>query len=339
MATIDVKDAAGSTVAIEKPLTPGSAVSASSRPVVIASDQVAVAVKAASGVIASGAVASGAIASGAVASGAFASGSIADGAMVTLGAKADAKSTATDTTAITLMQVAKQLSSYLALLVYGGGNQSAAQRVTLATDSPGVTALGQALSASSLPVVMSSDDGRLGSLTETAPSNDTNSSGINGRLQRVAQRLTSIIALQPPAIGPQAKAAALAVTVATDQPTVSVAQDTARIANGVTGTNLTPKFQKITASSSGATEIVALVAAKKIRVLAWDLKVNAAVNFKWQSHTAGDITGLYYNSTQGDGVARAFNPVGYFETTAGEALDLNLSGAVAVGGVLTYVEV
>ncbi len=36
---------------------------------------------------------------------------IADGADVTLGAKADAKSTATDTTAITLMQVAKQISA------------------------------------------------------------------------------------------------------------------------------------------------------------------------------------------------------------------------------------
>lgn len=64
----------------------GSATSANSAPVVIASDQVAVAVKAASGVIASGAVASGAvasgaIASGAVASGAFASGSIAAGAI------------------------------------------------------------------------------------------------------------------------------------------------------------------------------------------------------------------------------------------------------------------
>lgn len=60
---------------------------------------------------ASGSIASGAIASGAVASGAFASGSIADGAMVTLGAKADAKSTATDTTSITIMQVLKEISA------------------------------------------------------------------------------------------------------------------------------------------------------------------------------------------------------------------------------------
>jgi hypothetical protein len=41
----------------------------------------------------------------------------------------------------------------------------------------------------------------LGSLTETAPGTDTASSGINGRLQRIAQRLTSIIALLPSSLG------------------------------------------------------------------------------------------------------------------------------------------
>src|SRR6185295_1939004 len=39
MATMNVKDAAGATVAVEKPLTPGQAAMAASRPVVIASDQ------------------------------------------------------------------------------------------------------------------------------------------------------------------------------------------------------------------------------------------------------------------------------------------------------------
>ena len=55
--------------------------------------------------------ASGSIASGAVASGAFASGSISDGANVTLGAKTDAKSTATDATSVTVMQVLKEISA------------------------------------------------------------------------------------------------------------------------------------------------------------------------------------------------------------------------------------
>ena len=70
----------------------------------------------ASGAVASGAIASGSISSGAIASGALASGSVVDGAMVTLGAKADAKNAATDATAITAMQVLKQISSSVQIL-------------------------------------------------------------------------------------------------------------------------------------------------------------------------------------------------------------------------------
>jgi len=50
-----------------------------------------------------------------------------------------------------------------------------------------------------------SSDTLLGALTETAPSTDTASSGLNGRLQRIAQRLTS--ALTALAATPQAVAA------------------------------------------------------------------------------------------------------------------------------------
>ena len=119
---------------------------------------------------------------------------------------------------------------------------------------------------------------------------------------------------------------------------ITTSNETSTVYAGATA--LTPKFKTISASSSGVNVVVAAVTSKKIRVLAWDVKVNAAVNFKWQSHTTPtDLTGLYYCSAQGDGVARSFNPLGYFETVAGESLDINLSGAVAVGGVLTYVEV
>lgn len=44
-------------------------------------------------------------------------------------------------------------------------------------------------------------DTKVGALTETAPGTDTASSGLNGRLQRIAQRLTSLIALLPSALG------------------------------------------------------------------------------------------------------------------------------------------
>lgn len=62
---------------------------------------------------------------------------------------------------------------------------------------------GQTTKSASEPVVIASDDdiqGKLGALTETAPSTDTASSGLNGRLQRIAQRITSVLALIPSAL-------------------------------------------------------------------------------------------------------------------------------------------
>jgi hypothetical protein len=47
------------------------------------------------------------------------------------------------------------------------------------------------------PSFAATDQVQLGALTETAPATDTASSGLNGRLQRIAQRLTSLIALLP----------------------------------------------------------------------------------------------------------------------------------------------
>jgi hypothetical protein len=62
----------------------------------------------------------------------------------------------------------------------------------------------------------------LGALTETAPGTDTASAGLNGRLQRVAQRLTSLIALLPASLGQKTKANSFAVTVASDQDALAV---------------------------------------------------------------------------------------------------------------------
>lgn len=51
---------------------------------------------------------------------------------------------------------------------------------------------GRAAATSSRPVALSNEDNAtIGSLTETAPASDTASSGLNGRLQRVAQNITS----------------------------------------------------------------------------------------------------------------------------------------------------
>jgi hypothetical protein len=39
------------------------------------------------------------------------------------------------------------------------------------------------------------------------------------------------------------------------------------------------------------------------------------------------------------GVSSPYSPVGLFQTVSGEALDINLSGNIAVGGHLVYVTV
>lgn len=100
------------------------------------------------------------------------------------------------------------------------------------------------------------------------------------------------------------------------------------------------KFAVIAASASGGTDLVAAVTGKKIRVLRWYLSANGAVNVKFQSKTSptpADITGLIY-LTQFKDSAGGYSPVGHFETIAGEALTINLSAAVAVGGCLVYIE-
>lgn len=65
-----------------------------------------------------------------------------DGANITIGAKTDAKSTATDTTAASGISIWKQISASVQLLVFGAGTAAAAQRTTLASDDPAVATLG-----------------------------------------------------------------------------------------------------------------------------------------------------------------------------------------------------
>lgn len=96
----------------------------------------------------------------------------------------------------------------------------------------------------------------------------------------------------------------------------------------------------IAASSSGANQIVAGVANKRIYVLGWVLSFGGTVNAKWQDGTT-DKTGLFYGAAT---VVAASAPCtdqmgksqAQFITTAGADLNLNLSTNVAVGGYVLY---
>lgn len=97
----------------------------------------------------------------------------------------------------------------------------------------------------------------------------------------------------------------------------------------------------IAASASGANEIVAAVAGYQYRVIAFVLSFGGTVNAKWQSAST-DKTGLFYGAANTVVESPALpatspsRPPAQFECAAGDALNLNLSGAVAVGGYVVY---
>lgn len=103
------------------------------------------------------------------------------------------------------------------------------------------------------------------------------------------------------------------------------------------GGALTPKFVGIAVSASGNNQVIAAVGGKKLRVLSYILVAAGTVSVKFRSAST-DKTGampLVANS----GIASGFCQVGHFETAVGEALNLNLSDAIAIGGHVTYIEV
>lgn len=103
------------------------------------------------------------------------------------------------------------------------------------------------------------------------------------------------------------------------------------------------KHANIAASSSGNNTVVAAVSGKQIWVLEVVLISNGLVNVKFQSGAGGtDITGLFYlraNTGFSKNHGGANYAIPLCKTATGALLNLNLSDAIAVGGVLAYIEV
>lgn len=130
--------------------------------------------------------------------------------LIPIGEPTDAKSTATDTTSASAISIWKQISASVQALntaigstlwdlgIGTGGSRT--QRFILDTASQ--NANGTTTDANSTPVAWSTEGkAQVGAVGETAPATDTASSGLNGRLQRIAQRITSMIGLLPTALG------------------------------------------------------------------------------------------------------------------------------------------
>lgn len=100
----------------------------------------------------------------------------------------------------------------------------------------------------------------------------------------------------------------------------------------------------IAVSSSGNNAIVAAVAGTIIRVIGYYVGLSAggaAVAFKFRSADT-DITGAVNLPDGGDGAYGFTPPINgacVCQTAKGEALNLNLSGATAVGGWIVYEQI
>lgn len=97
--------------------------------------------------------------------------------------------------------------------------------------------------------------------------------------------------------------------------------------------NVTSAF--VNASSLGATQILAGVTGRSIRVVACAIVCTSASTVKFQSNTT-DITATFPLGANG-GFVLPYNDWGWCETLPGEALNINLGTANATGVHIDYI--
>lgn len=98
----------------------------------------------------------------------------------------------------------------------------------------------------------------------------------------------------------------------------------------------TLKTASINVAGSGDNTIIALVAGRRLKVHMVVLNSTGTVNAKWKDGAAADLTGDM-NFQAREGYTVAVTPPGWIlATSAGNALILNLSAAIAVDGWVAY---
>jgi hypothetical protein len=97
----------------------------------------------------------------------------------------------------------------------------------------------------------------------------------------------------------------------------------------------TPDCIRVAGTLSASGLVVAGAVGLKIRVIGFFLNALAATAVKFQSNST-DISGTLSLAANGGAVVPPA-PLGWFETVAGEALNLNISVATTVGVQVLYV--
>lgn len=103
------------------------------------------------------------------------------------------------------------------------------------------------------------------------------------------------------------------------------------------------KYAVIDATATGDNTVVAAVTGKKIRVLSFIISSSADAGGKFQSDNVSDtdITKSLFTLIAGNNtIVAPFNPGGWFETLAGEALLFDTGADTDdITGCLSYIEV
>lgn len=158
-------------------------------------------------------------------------------------------------------------------------------------------------------------DTKTGALTETAPASDTASSGLNGRLQRIAQRITSLIALLPTALD---------------------AFGCFKVGHGKT-------IKTVSGTITADTDVIAAVASKRIKVTAYSIftvGTNADLVLFNSNGTGGTelwrvILQSVASQVMGCNLAVSA-PAFLFATVAGEKLTLDVNQSDALHYSISY---
>jgi len=219
--------------------------------------------------------------------------SISDGSDAALGAKADAAAS-TDTGTFSLIALTKRGLQGITTLI--------SQTVGLLT--------------------VSDFDTKTGALTETAPATDTASSGLNGRLQRVAQRLTTVLALFP---------SAAALATGTANPTTTLIGAFNSLFNGTTWdpqTGAVSVANVLSVSGGTTTQTSAAQTNYNCRGIILFLNITAA------SGTGGLTPQVQMVDPGGTGAAAAQVAIGTAQTTTGLKV-YQIYPGVATPGALT----
>ena len=101
------------------------------------------------------------------------------------------------------------------------------------------------------------------------------------------------------------------------------------------GNYQTVNYAYANASASGNTQVVAAQSSKKILVLQIFVMSSDAVSVQFES--ANNIISAQYALSANGGFVLPYSRHGWFQTNAGEALNVNLNGAIQTGVQVVWV--